>query len=495
LNPGVAFGVFSAQLAIIPINDAVIEGAETADVAITGSGTGAYIVGAANVAEIIIADDDLTASVQVERAVCYEPFQRSGPQPTTDEQGAAIFKVALNAPFSATSQGQLTVDFGGSATIDADYKLFEVIGLDANTASRRALNGSSQVVGGWGSTTNIFDANGSIVAFSGNQITVSPGLTHTNGSGSFLQGDVIELEGTSGTFYVQTAAAAGANFDITIVPVGTTILPTQIAKLTAIDSGIALTGGNRFQSPDLQGYSKIEYEIAPAFDALVEGAETVTCALEASPDFTLKDPTVSTVIIADTTPIVSIALTSNAVEGTVNGIATVNSSAAFPFNVTIPYIVTGSANYAANQPNAGQPIDYTLTGLDPTSGIGLVTLPAGQTSVQIVLTPLADALTETVETATISLVSSLDYALAGSSNSSLNPSATINIADSGTTIVVVPPVTTTGTAATGGGTTGGTGPVRPLPTNSGSNSCGLGSGLGIIGLALGTLVRLRQRRR
>jgi hypothetical protein len=492
-------GATSVTLQLVPIVDALVEGGETADLTIQPDPS--YIVGGSSVAEILIADANLTASVTVLKPVCYEPFSQPGQNPTIDERGAAIVQIALNQAFSNSSLGQLTFDLGGTAIPNTNYQVLLVVGGGVNVSARRALNGTSLVVGGWGATTAIFDANGSIVALSGNQLTLSDG-TSRNGPGSFQPGDEISLLGEE--FVLSTAApSAGiANaYDCTLVPFYGSVLPSQIPKLTPIDTAVNLSklSGNatRWQIPGLQGYSGINVEIAAAHDTTAEGATTVSIALEASPDFTLVDPTVGTVYVADTTNVLNIVLTSNAIEGSVNGVATVTSTGIFPFPINVPYFVTGTANYAANAPNPGQPAQYTMSGLDPTTGIGSITLPAGQLSAQIVLTPAVLG-SDGVQQATISLADSLDYALAGTGSSSVNPSASINIADSGITIVVIPPVTTTGTAATtASGTTGtsSTGaPVRTLPTNSGSKSCGLGGGAALLGLGLAAFVRLRRRR-
>jgi hypothetical protein len=489
-------GATSAMVLVTPIEEAIVEGATTVDVTITPNA--AYIVGTAFVAEVLIADDDLTASIEVPQVVCYEPL--SG----FDEAGGGVFRVQLTAPFSATALGRITVDFAGGATFNTDYNLYYLLGQDAGfsvgtmkESGRLPQNNTSNILRGWGTNIDVLDSNGTIVGTKGDHLVLSSGITSTSTPGIFRGGDVIEIGGLRYLVSSSPAPAlVGGAYQVVVVPLDNNPLPTQFAVPTAVITAIQLTG-NRVQFTGLRGYDHIEFLVAPKSDDLAEGAESVTCALEGSPDFTIVDPTQGTLYIADTTPIMSIALGRNAVEGGTTGLATVSSTLPFPFPITIPYVVTGTANYATDKPNVGAPADYTIPGLDTTTGVGLITLPAGQTSVQVPITALADALTETVETVTISLIPSLDYSLAGSSNSSLNPSVTVNIADSTVPIVISPTTVGTGTSTTtGAGTTGtGTGTVRPLPTNSGSNSCGLGSGLGIIGLSLAMLARVGRRRR
>lgn len=215
---------------------------------------------------------------------------------------------------------------------------------------------------------------------------------------------------------------------------------------------------------DVVGYPQFDYLVDPLNDSAVEGAEKVNLNIVANPSFTMREPTMAEVVIADDDAIADIVTVSQASEPALSGKMRITLSAALPVNTTLIYQVSGSATPGNSQDLTPADPDYVLLGLTdmqaPTSGnrdayaIGSITIPAGATSADIEIATLDDALSEGPETVTITLQQSLDLLLSGSSSSQVNPSATVNITDK---------VGTVGLVAT-------TSPVMPVDGDEGTGA-------------------------
>jgi len=185
---------------------------------------------------------------------------------------------------------------------------------------------------------------------------------------------------------------------------------------------------------------KVEFAVEPIADGVIEGVESAVMTMFASEDYAITNPTVGTVLIADRDITVDVALGANAGKPSTGGsfLVTLKDSfgapAAFPVPVTVPYTVDVSST--------------AVPGTDYVALSGSITIPAGQTSASIAVTPL-NTLPVGLRTVTIILNATLSYALAGSSSSSSNPSATVNITDSlGTVGITATTPTTTETPGT-----------------------------------------------
>ncbi len=477
-------GQTSLVVPVIPNQDGVAEGGETIVVSIQQNA--AYIVGNPFAAQIALADDDLRAEMQAPRIIAYERLSDDDASVSTADASACIFRVELKDengnPFQLPndSEGRITVDVGGSAS-SADYNMFWVLGTDTVIgdgystgrlleSGRRSLN--SGIVGG---AFPIVDGDGNVIGYEGNVFTVTAGRSRA-GVGIFRDGDVISFEGMTTTYVIFDATDnLDGTYDIVLsasLPDGFS-LPPGADVLTAIPI-VPAGSGTRFTLTNFKAYDHIEFEFTPKADASVEGAESITMTLEGSNDFAIANPTAATGYIADTDAVVSITLLANTVEGGSAGRVRIDTSNPFPFSISIPFAVTGTASTSRFSI-----ANTAYTTLTPAVGYGSVTLPAGSSSATVLITPIATAANEGVETVVITLSNSYDYVLAGSSNSGLNPSATVNIGDPGT--VIVPPIDPPDTG-------GGTGGVRPVPTSSGSKGggCGAGSSLALVlALALG----------
>jgi len=160
------------------------------------------------------------------------------------------------------------------------------------------------------------------------------------------------------------------------------------------------------------GQTSATIAVTPVDDAVVEGNETVIVTVSADAFYTVGTPNAATVTIADDdTPIQAVTISAsdpNAAEAALNpGILTITRSGSTAAALTVHYTVGGTAT----------------SGSDYAALAGTATIPAGQTSATIAVTPVDDAVVEGNETVIVTLSADPAYALGASA------SATIGIAD------------------------------------------------------------------
>ena len=196
--------------------------------------------------------------------------------------------------------------------------------------------------------------------------------------------------------------------------------------------GSWVSGG---KSDDLPKGDWVDFTISPIDDTIVQGAEKVTLVLNtsnANNGYDVRDPAVASVIIRDNDSIADITTVNSAAEPNRNGKFRVTFTAPFPKDIQVRYQMTTTglsldptylANWVDNYPVNGQPTDFQLDGLNPSTGIGTLTLKAGLTSIDIVCQPLPDAIVENTEQLKIQLMDSDDYVLRSTVSGNLNASA------------------------------------------------------------------------
>ena len=248
------------------------------------------------------------------------------------------------------------------------------------------------------------------------------------GPGDIVIGDVISI----GTDAQRYQVRAINHYLITLDQP----LATDLGNATAIHNAIpTVMVQDRQDAPipydNLVQYGAMEYAVYPRDDTEPEAAERVISRVYSSADFTIADPTELTMYIADDDSVANIQLVSNASEGSVEGKALVTISQPLPVDIDIPYLVGGTADSDTYEVNGT--ID-PLTGLNPEADYnalpGYVTIKAGQTSAQILVTPKSDNRPETGgESVIITLLPTLDVVMSGTQSSGVYPSATVNIAN------------------------------------------------------------------
>ncbi|RPI60495.1 MAG: hypothetical protein EHM48_07140, partial [Planctomycetaceae bacterium] len=154
------------------------------------------------------------------------------------------------------------------------------------------------------------------------------------------------------------------------------------------------------------GQSTATITVTPTNDNTVESTETAILTLASGTGYTVGSPNAATVNIADNDSTVTITATdASAAEPSDTGTFTVTRSGYTGAALTVNYNVSGTAT----------------NGTDYSTLSGTVTIPSGQTTATITVTPTNDNTVESTETAILTLASGTDYTV-GSPNA-----ATVNI--------------------------------------------------------------------
>ena len=162
------------------------------------------------------------------------------------------------------------------------------------------------------------------------------------------------------------------------------------------------------------GAASAQIVVTPIPDTIVQPTLTVTLAISAPAGALLGAPSSATVSIANTNippppaTLSIVATQPNASKaGPINGIFTVSRVGSTTSALTVPYTIAGTAN----------------NGVDYVALLGSVTLAAGATSVNIVLTPIPDMLVNPTLTAIVTITAPAGAVIGGPS------SATVSIAN------------------------------------------------------------------
>lgn len=208
------------------------------------------------------------------------------------------------------------------------------------------------------------------------------------------------------TAFDALAGETGANTGtFRLTRTGSAILMAQPVTVTFTLTGTAANGSDYASVPLTKtfpgGVASVDVVVTPVADATVEGPETVILTLTTVAPYELGSPDTATVTITDTeTPLVSVtafdSLASETPAGTPADTGTFRfartGSTASPLVVT--FTVGGTA-VAADY----MPLPVTLT----------VTIPAGSSTVDLILTPVSDALPEPPKTVEITVTDGATY--------------------------------------------------------------------------------------
>jgi Calx-beta domain len=272
--------------------------------------------------------------------------------------------------------------------------------------------------------TSMGTVGASSTALTGKTAAGSTTVEFDNATGVFKVGDWVAVYGVEGIYKISAINNTVMTF--------TSGVAKDFDNLTPlIRVGADASGFSRLDIKDNSGaVSDVDFFVFPFKDSTPQISKTVTVSMIATPHYQLITPTVSTVTIAKDDVQAGISFGNNAGQPATSGTAVITLSSPLPQAVTVPFQIGGTAELG---------VDYTMPGVDPTTGIGSVTIPAGSTSATLTISPsgnpnhIAGGVT-----VSITLLQSLDYLLVGTGTSGSNPSATINIADKqGTASVAV----------------------------------------------------------
>jgi hypothetical protein len=429
-------GATTADLAVSPINDNIVEATETATVTIV-AGTG-YTIGTAAVSASIV-DDDLGP----ETILFSDNFDTDTSANWTARFGANYGGVDYFAAFNfdyynnnldpfnpdliptspRTTNSALTR--GLKMTVNKDYDgLFQ----DASAGVNFYPNGQS--------FSNNYAVRFSMFLDVGGAATTEHAVFGINHSGNFTNRFTLStdtnavLKGGDGVWFsINNDNGAAAVFTAWYTPVQANP-PVQITNRTAIatlfpnppyDIAAGVPGISRLV-PDTTNFTWVDVEVSQL-------GRAITLKLNNTVIFTFNNPSIYTNgnimlgyadafdstgtpdtfvvyddlrVIAQVPTVSIVSNTPSAEPGTTvsNGVFTISRNAGTNTALTVNYAITGSAVNGT---------DYQTI---PTS----VTIPIGAFSTNIIITPLSDNLVETNELVILTLSASANYDLTGSSS-------------------------------------------------------------------------------
>lgn len=262
---------------------------------------------------------------------------------------------------------------------------------------------------------NVANVSDRITGFLSNGFSVGGSQTETNVSGGTYRYAAWKIPSTL-TITATDANASESGLDtgiFTITRSSENITSALTVNYTV--SGSATSGsdynsiGSSVTIPSNSTYTTIT--VTPIDDATDEPPETVIATLGTSSDYITGTPSSATVTIADDDPpAITISSTdSNASEaGPDNGTFTITrTNGDTSSDLTVNYTISGTAVGGS---------DYNSIGNN-------VTIAANSTTASVTITPIADGMNESSETAIITLASGIGYTIGAPD------SATVNITD------------------------------------------------------------------
>ncbi len=401
-------GQSSATVTVATINDSIQQNTET--VVLTLATDAAYNLGTPTSATVNILDDDSPPL----------PVVTVADTITTASEPSTPGQFTVSRTGATTSA--LTVNFtvSGSATSGADY-------VSIGTSVVIPAGQSSVAL----AVTPIDDA----LVEGTETVTLSIAASATYALGTITVASVNIADNDTSSLPVVTIVASDAdagepsnNGAWTVSRTGSTASALAVTFSTsgtaarAVDYSITGASGTTLNIPS--GQASATMTLVVTNDALVEGTETAICTISTNANYTVGSPASATINITDddgtALPTVTIAATNaNAAEPSTTGTFTVTRTGATTAALAVNFATTGTATSGT---------DYTSIGTS-------VSIPIGQPSATITVTPIDDALAESTETVIVTLSANAAYTLGSPST------ATVNIADndsggSGSTVTV-----------------------------------------------------------
>lgn len=401
-----ATGEYDHYLNIIPVDN----GAGGVRSVIVRLAAGGYTLGDSNQATVDIWDADAKLSIWSTINVATTlPATVSGTYPL-EVDGRGVCTAEPSGVIPAIKR-PVTVGIAGDAVLGTDYLLaFNTLALGSTlTSAIQSITKDDPTTPAveqdpppsWGST----------------QIgVVTPGR--------FAPGNVCMIDGAPNTagIYLVTAVSGG---DATHNP-SITVSPALRCQTSYGSTFVRVLGKQITASPftvtDADASDFIYFTAYPVLGSTTpRGSRRIQLSLFDQPNYQATTPTASTMILADTAAVASIAWAANASQPATPGSATVRISPAFAKAIDIPFTVTANGTSAFGT-------DYTIPGVSLVNGQlhGSVHLAAGATSGTITVIPISPGKNSST-TLDITLDPSYDYRLASTGSSSSNAIASITI--------------------------------------------------------------------
>jgi PA14 domain/Concanavalin A-like lectin/glucanases superfamily/Bacterial Ig domain/PKD domain/Fibronectin type III domain len=325
----------------------------------------------------------------------------------TDPNDTTVKEFRVNGVSRFLKNSRLTTDtLGDYPNYDTWTGFREATATAANAAEDLVL-GNYMVWHNIAADTVVLSGGSSNYSVNAIQIVQVPATTprviirQTGTSNAVTEGST-----TPDTYTVSLSVAPVSNVTVNITP---------DAQLTTDKASVVFTPQN-WNMPQTVTVSAVD-------DSVVEGPHTGTIShtvVAAGNYNALTAPSITFAITDNDVPTVAVLAVGSPSEGvppTPGRYQFTRNSPSLAAPLTISFQMSGVASLSA---------DYTLTGAsvsyNSTTGVGSVTIPAGQAQVFLTLTPINDALNESAESAVLTLTASPNYSI-GSSNT-----ATLSIA-------------------------------------------------------------------
>ena len=368
-------GETTASLDVNALTDSLIEVPETLILTV-----------AANAAYNVAADPNNAATLTISDPAAQQPMVTLT---VTDNESSERSGYKGNGQFTLTRAGSVasavTVNLlaSGTATPGSDYTtLPSTVTIPAGQSTATvdlAVLDDSEVEPDETATLTLQAGAGYTVGNSSAATAVIYDDEPTQVHVEIIDGKCLEQSSADvGTIYLRRLGSREAPITVPYTVTGTATNGTDFATLTST----ATINANS---------SSVILTITPTNDALVEGTETVTITAQTGTGYTLADPTSATMEIRDDE---TVDVNVSAFDADCRELPTANPgsfrltrSASSASALTVNYSITGTATNGT---------DYTLVA-------GSATIPANQTTVDIVVTPIDDALVEGTESVILAL--------------------------------------------------------------------------------------------
>ncbi|MBD1160404.1 hypothetical protein IDG51_03935, partial [Pelagibacterales bacterium SAG-MED14] len=371
----ISAGATTGTVSFTPTNDSIVEGNETATIAVTGVSGGSATESGTQSETITITDDD-SGSFSVADVTVAEGA------------GTATVTVSVSNAYSS----DVTIDYAtsnGTATAGSDY-----------TAKNGTLTFSA------GDTSKTFAV--SITDDSTDESDETITITISNASDGTISdatGTVTITDNDTPSLSINDVSTTNENNTATNMTVTLSDASTKTVTVNYATSNGTATAGSDYTTTSgtltfSAGETSKTIPVTVLADSTDENNETVTMTLSSASNATISDSTGTfTITDDDNAPSLSINDVSTSDESNAATNMTVTLSAASAKSVTVDYATSNGTATASS--------DYTATS-------GTLTFSAGETTKTIGITVLTDSLDEANETVTMTLSSASNASISDS---------------------------------------------------------------------------------